>query len=208
MCAITTLWNTLDCSTDKWRDWEGKNSWKTQGKYLNRGFKKLKPPTSFAVSHLKMPPLGPPLSQALILSSALLVVKAVGFVSLKQELSFCPSLRIPTLLQDPPLLYWGTEKWGPVEGTPKMGPGLRCHLDYMQHVACLEVMLGKPFLKSYRLVNLTFRRRVILLRLLLFYYALSTLTTKTCDESKVKSKSPPPPSTLRHSIRTAVESNS
>lgn len=111
MCAITTLWNTLDCSTDKWRDWEGKNSWKTQGKYLNRGFKKLKPPTSFAVSHLKMPPLGPPLSQALILSSALLVVKAVGFVSLKQELSFCPSLRIPTLLQDPPLLYWGTEPW-------------------------------------------------------------------------------------------------
>ena len=74
-----------------------------------------------------------------------------------------------------------------------MGPGLRRHLDYMQHVACLEVMLGKPFLKSSRLVSLTFRRRVILLRLLLFYYALSTLATKTCDESKVKSKTLPSP---------------
>ena len=47
----------------------------------------MKPPTSFAVSHVKMPPLGPPLSQALILSSVLLVVKAVRLWEFKARVT-------------------------------------------------------------------------------------------------------------------------
>ena len=118
----------------------------------------MKPPTSFAVSHVELPLLRPPLSQAIILSSAFLVVKAVRLWEFKARVIVsAPPLGSLTSLRTLHCFAEGqNHEWGPAEGTPRTGPGLRPHLNYMQLVACLEVMLGKPFLKSSRLVSLTF----------------------------------------------------